>query len=253
VKLRLLCCLLLVTLLCACVQPLAAQPHTESTAPRNKLFYIGLALYSESWSAYDVTDLGDELQKTADLDVVPLIASNFASRRDKYPVADAAAINRLARMVAERAGPGDLVLLHISTHGGRGVLASKIGNREPTALPGSTLARLLEPLATHRTVIIISACYSGSLIGNLSSPDRIIIAAARGDRSSFGCAAGNRHTFFGEAELHAFAQPNLSLHQAFTAIRADVAQMEQENDYTPSEPQVSVGANVQELYDAPLF
>jgi hypothetical protein len=183
VKLRLLCCLLLVTLLCACVQPLAAQPHTESTAPRNKLFYIGLALYSESWSAYDVTDLGDELQKTADLDVVPLIASNFASRRDKYPVADAAAINRLARMVAERAGPGDLVLLHVSTHGGRGVLASKIGNREPTALPGSTLARLLEPLATHRTVIIISACYSGSLIGisarrtASSSPPRAPTAA----------------------------------------------------------------------------
>jgi hypothetical protein len=29
--------------------------------------------------------------------------------------------------------------------------------------------------------------------------------------------------------------------------------MERENDYTPSEPQVSVGANVEELYDAPLF
>lgn len=192
-KLRLLCGLVLVTLLTACVQPLAAQPHDESTAPRNKLFYIGLALYSESWSAYDVTDLADELRQTANFDVVPLIASNFASRRSKYPAADTATINRLTRMAAERAGPSDLVLLHISTHGGRGVLASKIGNREPTALSGSTLARLLEPLAAHRTVIIISACYSGSLIGNLSSPDRIIIAAARADRSSFGCAAGNRH------------------------------------------------------------
>jgi hypothetical protein len=253
VKLRLLPVLALTALLGACAQPLAAQSHDETTAPRNKLFYIGLALYSESWSAYDVTDLGDQLQQTADFDVEPLIASNFVNRHASYPAADTPTINRLVRTAAERAGPDDVVLLHISTHGGRGVLASKIGNREPTELSASALARLLAPLATHRTVIIISACYSGSLIGSLSAPDRIIIAAARADRSSFGCAAGNRHTFFGEAELHAFAQPNRSLHQAFTAIRADVAQMEQDNDYKPSEPQVSVGANVQELYDAPLF
>src|SRR5262249_25231455 len=152
VKRRLLPVLALTALLSACAQPLAAQPHEESATPRNKLFYIGLALYSESWSAYDVTDLGDELRQTAGFDVEPLIASNFANRHVRYPAADTAAIDRMARQVAARAGPGDLVLLHISTHGGRGVLASKIGNREPTALPGATLARMLAPLAAHRTV-----------------------------------------------------------------------------------------------------
>ena len=91
-------------------------------------------------------------------------------------------------------------------------------------------------------MIIISACYSGSLIGDLRAPERIIITAARADRSSFGCAAGNRHTFFGEAELHAFGQPDRSLHQVFTAIRDDVAAHGSGARYPPSEPQVSVGA-----------
>ena len=36
-------------------------------------------------------------------------------------------------------------------------------------------------------------------------------------------------------------------------MRADVAQMEQQDDYKPSEPQVFVGAEVRDLYDAPLF
>jgi hypothetical protein len=111
----------------------------------------------------------------------------------------------------------------------------------------------LAPLAGHRTVIVISACYSGSLIGSLRSPDRIIATAARADRSSFGCAAGNRHTDFGDAELHGFGDRGRSLRQVFTAIRNDVARMEEADQLRPSDPQVWVGGNVIDLYDAPVF
>jgi hypothetical protein len=91
------------------------------------------------------------------------------------------------------------------------------------------------------------------LIGDLRSPERIIITAARADRSSFGCAAGNQHTFFGAAELDAFDQRGRSLHQVFAATRNEVARMERARQFQPSEPQVSVGAEVADLYDAPLF
>ena len=102
-------------------------------------------------------------------------------------------------------------------------------------------------------MIIISACYSGSLIGDLRAPDRIIITAARADRSSFGCAPDSRHTFFGDAEMHAFGQQDRSLRQVFAVIRDDVARMESGERYQPSKPQVWVGANMTDLYDAPLF
>ena len=139
------------------------------------------------------------------------------------------------------------MFVDISSHGASRMLARKIGNHAPTALSSRELARKLEPLAGHRTVIIISACYSGSLIGDLRAPERIIITAARADRSSFGCAPDSRHTFFGEAEVHAFGQQDRSLRQVFAIIRDDVARGER---YQPSKPQIWVGANMADLYDA---
>ena len=235
---------------------LLAPELAKAAAPsdRKRLFYIGLALYSESWSQNDVVELATELPRSADFEVVPLIASNFiASPRRSYPIADDATVAALVKAAAEHAKAEDVVLVHISTHGARGVLARKIGNLPPTEITASALARQLAPLEERRTVIILSACFSGSLIGKLHSPYRIIITAARSDRSSFGCAAGNRHTFFGEAELSAFAEPDRSLRQVFSAIRDGVARMEQEQQVRPSEPQVSVGADVTELYEAKLF
>jgi len=53
--------------------------------------------------------------------------------------------------------------------------------------------------------------------------------------------------------MRGFGERDRSLRQIFSAIRDDVARMEREQDHTPSEPQVSVGAEVADLYDAPLF
>jgi hypothetical protein len=241
---------------CAAAQPaLVAQQQAAAHTPviGKRLFYIGLALYSESWSENDVVELAGKLGYASKYRVVPMIASNVTSARRLYPIADDATIAAFVGTAAAQAGADDIVFVDISSHGSRKVLARKVGNNVPTALPSRELARKLVPLAGHPTVVIISACYSGSLIGDLRGPERIIITAARADRSSFGCAPGNRHTFFGDAELHAFGQQNRSLHQAFATIRDDVARMESEQRFKPSEPQVSVGADVSDLYDKPLF
>ncbi len=225
----------------------------DAQTPKRHLFYIGLALYSETWSQNDVVALADELQRSSEFTVVPMIASNFTPAR-QYPVADDARIAALVHSAATRAAPDDLMVVHISTHGAPGLLASRIGNQQTTAITAHSLAQRLAPLSGHDTVVIVSACYSGSLIGALRAPDRIVIAAARADRSSFGCAAGAQHTFFGNAELEAFAEPHRSLRDVFDAMRLDVARMEHEQDYAPpSEPQVWVGSAVRGLYDAPVF
>ena len=210
-------------------------------------------LYSDPWSENDVVELADRLKDASQFRVVPMIASNVPSGAMLYPIADDATIAALIGTAAVQAGPNDIVFVEISSHGASRMLARKVGNHAPTALSSRELARKLEPLAGHRTVIIISACYSGSLIGDLRAPERIIITAARADRSSFGCAPDSRHTFFGEAEVHAFGRRDRSLRQVFTAIRDDVAHMEAEKRYQPSEPQVWVGADMTDLYDAPVF
>jgi Peptidase C13 family len=235
------------------IEPPAQRQATNALEKSDRLFYIGLAFYSESWSENDVVELAEMLQRASQYRVVPMIASNVTSGARHYPIADDATIATLLGTAATQVGPDDIVFVEISSHGADRVLARKVGNHAPTALSSRELARKLEPLAGHRTVIIISACYSGSLIGDLRAPERIIITAARADRSSFGCAPDSRHTFFGEAEVHAFGQQDRSLRQVFTTIREDVARMESGQRYQPSEPQIWVGAHMADLYDAPLF
>jgi hypothetical protein len=244
--------------LSGCAEPqralLAQQQQATSTPEKvGRLFYIGLGLYSEPWSENDVVELADTLQHASQYRVVPMIASNVTSGARHYPIADDATIAALVDTAVSQAGPDDIVFVDVSSHGARRMLARQVGNHAPTGLSSRELARKLEPLAGHRTVIIISACYSGSLIGDLRAPERIIITAARADRSSFGCAPDSRHTFFGEAELHAFGPRDRSLRQVFAAIRDDVARMEDKQRYQPSEPQIWVGASMTDLYDAPLF
>jgi hypothetical protein len=235
--------------------PAAQTAAAASPAAHPRLFYIGLALYPEQWSRNDVVDLADTLRSNSPLEVVPLIASNYPDgAQPAYPVADDPTMAGLIRSAAERAGPDDVVFVHISTHGGPGVLARQTDDGRQDVIGEFRLWQLLEPLGRHRTIIALSACYSGSLIGSLQSPNRIIITAARADRSSFGCAAVSRHTFFGDAELAGFGVRGRSLHQAFTVITHEVASMEQAQEYgPPSQPQISVGAGVRELYDSPLF
>ena len=117
-------------------------------------------------------------------------------------------------------------------------------------ITGVRLASQFAPLDRRvNMIVIISACYSGSLIPSLQAPRRIIIiTAARADRNSFGCSPSSRHTYFGEAELHAFAASGHSLQQIVGDLRATVASMERQKHLPPSEPQVSVGSDVGKLY-----
>jgi len=175
------------------------------------------------------------------------------SRIRRFPVADDRAIAALVRSAAEHAGPDDIVFVHISTHGSSHWLASQFGRGPPRMITGAQLARQFAPLDRQASVIIIiSACYSGSLIPSLQAPRRIIITAARADRNSFGCSPSRRHTYFGEAELHAFAESGHSLQQ-IEDLRDTVASMERQKRLTSSEPQVSVGSDVSKLYVMKAF
>ena len=254
--------LLILSCLGACTGPIEEQQASllgtqlaaaDIRSDRRQLFYIGLALFPEQWSENDVVDLGKILQRNSGLHIVQLIASNSASEPRRYPVADNRAITALIRMATEHARSDDIVFVHISTHGTRGWLERRLSSGPPLMMSATLLASLLAPLDRQSTVIIISACYSGSLVPSLQALRRIIITAARADRSSFGCSPTSRHTYFGEAELQAFAEPDRNLQQIMEDIRAAVASRERQNHYAPSEPQVSVGNDAGDLYTAKLF
>jgi hypothetical protein len=78
----------------------------------------------------------------------------------------------------------------------------------------------------------------------LSAPNRLVITAARQDRTSFGCSATEKYTYFDDCVLTAFRGahdfPDLA-----SAAQACVARKEKDTGMSPpSEPQVSLGTDI---------
>ncbi len=143
-------------------------------------------------------------------------------------------VRTLAALAHETSGG---CLLYFSSHGAEDGLV--IGN---WVVPPKALARLVgETCAARPTVVIISACFSGVMLPALEGPNRLILTAARRDRTSFGCGQADRYPYFDQCVLEALPRaadfPDLG-----RAVQACVAAREKrEHVGPPSEPQLWVG------------
>jgi hypothetical protein len=91
------------------------------------------------------------------------------------------------------------------------------------------------------SVIVMSACYSGQFVAPLMGDNRIILTAARPDRTSFGCGEMDHYTFFDDCFLRSLDMAGDFPSLGELAQRC-VAQREIEMKATPpSDPQISVG------------
>ncbi len=99
--------------------------------------------------------------------------------------------------IAERSGPGDLVLVVMIGHG------TALGERALFNLPGPDLAphelaAVLEPLAERKLAVINAAPSSAAFLAPLSAPGRVVITATS-------TAAENQHTRFAGFFIEALA------------------------------------------------
>jgi hypothetical protein len=94
------------------------------------------------------------------------------------------------------------------------------------------------------SVIVMSSCYSGQFVRTLAGDNRVVLTAARPDRTSFGCGEADQYTFFDDCFLRALPMagdfPGMGgLVQQCVAFRE-----QQMHAAPPSEPQLSIGPNV---------
>jgi hypothetical protein len=94
------------------------------------------------------------------------------------------------------------------------------------------------------SVIVMSACYSGQFVRTLRGENRMVLTAARSDRTSFGCGELDHYTFFDDCFLRAMPMagdfPGLG-----GLVQQCVAEREQQMRATPpSEPQLDIGPKV---------
>ncbi len=140
-------------------------------------------------------------------------------------------------------------LLYFTSHGGQdGIL---VGNM---VVSPRTIAQMVEDSCNDRmTVVVVSACFSGVFVPALQSANRMIMTAARRDRTSFGCGEADHYTYFDQCVLE-----SLPLSRNFPALGSKVqdcvaARETAEGATPPSEPQVSIGYNVSQVLAAYAF
>ena len=95
------------------------------------------------------------------------------------------------------------------------------------------------------TVAIISACHSGIFLDD-AAPNRIILTAARADRTSFGCGAGFEFTYYDSCLLDDWPRSH-DFRALYDAVTLCVQDKERQMDVMPSEPQASFGNAVTSL------
>jgi hypothetical protein len=121
-----------------------------------------------------------------------------------------------------------------------------------TMISPNTMATMVSNSCGSRpTVVVISACFSGVFVPVLQENNRMILTAARPDRSSFGCSESDKYPYFDTCVLKVL--PSSHDFAAFgPAVQACVAQRETETGMHPaSEPQFWVGPNLRPML--PLF
>lgn len=169
---------------------------------------------------------------------------NHPDTTDTLPLATRSNLRRALRGLGQRMNPDeDLLVLFMTTHGSED--HELYVNLEPLPLdqigPADIREALDEAGITWR-VLIVSACYSGGFVTELSSPTSLVLTAARPDRSSFGCGVDSDITYFGEALLVHALNRTTSFAKAYAMAKARVAEREAETEYLPSEPQMAMGA-----------
>jgi Peptidase C13 family len=157
----------------------------------------------------------------------------------------------LANVLLQRIGtlparPGDRCLIFLTSHGEPGA-GLWLARSNTTVSPDELAQALSRGCAAVPTVVVVSACYSGSFAaGKMAKRNRIVLTAARYDRPSFGCQVHRVYNFFDECLL-AELPKSATWRAVADGSRKCVRRMERALGEQPSEPQAYFGAVVAHL------
>ncbi|MCB9595350.1 MAG: hypothetical protein H6719_21705 [Sandaracinaceae bacterium] len=167
------------------------------------------------------------------------------SRMQTDGVRDTTVDNVEAALTELDIGEGDGCVVFMTSHGnttgfsieGRGFLT-----------PNQLDAMLDATCGTRPTVVLVSACYSGVFVAPVQAPNRIILTAAREDRTSFGCSSEVTYTYWDGCLISEWEAA--TTWQGLYDEVSKCIERKEGSGFTPSYPQGFFGADVADL---PIF
>ena len=159
-----------------------------------------------------------------------------------------ATMENLAAQTRTLSGPANTgCFIFMTSHGQRD--AGLYFKRSNAMLPPGYLDQILDRGCADRpTVVVTSGCYSGLYVDTpaMRRANRIVLTAARSDRTSFGCSNDYQYTFYDHCFLDALRQgaPWVAISHR---IRACVERREEQVGAIASFPQTFFGGKVAAL------
>lgn len=175
----------------------------------------------------------------------------FSVRPERYTPRPAASSlfniqNTLLSMASKSRGG---CLVYLTSHGTEyGAFLNAEDKNKATIILPSIMAEMVDSACPGRpSIVIVSTCFSGVNLPALQQKDRLVMTAARKDRSSFGCGENNVYPYFDECFLEA-SKTARNFAALPPAVVACVNRMESETGMSPpSEPQVWIGPGMKPM------
>ncbi len=162
--------------------------------------------------------------------------------------AGVASLAGVLRMVRDlRPAQGQACLVYATSHGvsGRGLY---LAAGEDVLTPALLDRALDAGCGAAPTVVVVSSCFSGLFSGGaMARPNRIVLTAARADRTSFGCGAGRTYTVYDKCLLDHLGEGG-GWPRLHAALRRCVAAEERRERVEPSLPQAWFGPRATGLH-----
>ncbi len=240
---------LILVILAGCAQPVppvsAAEAARPEPAPRWHAVLVAGDASLEVWDRA-VERMGARLQASGRLASI----RRFSARRERVAAGAEPAFRApvLEAIAAMRPGPGEACLVFLTMHGmqGRGLALAAESSFITPALLDQALSR---GCGRAPSFVIASGCFTGDFARPpMARPNRVVLTAARADRSSFGCGAEYEYTVFDRCVLDALdaGQPTPA---ALAKASNDCVTREETRQRLspPSEPQTTIGTEVGRL------
>lgn len=224
------------------------------TKPEGRLIFAGFAMHSQSKAFRNDVVAAEKLALAIDPNAIVFKLNNPAwGQEAQWPYATAENIALVLKRVGAMARPEDKVVVLISSHGNVDALAINFANKDYPAINAQWLNQALADLRGKPTLLVLSACHSGSFVAPLSGPSRVILTAAATDRNSFGCQFQSTNTYFVDALFNQSSTLDRSIVELMEQAKIDIDQRERQQKLSPpSLPQMSIGHAVRAWANQPL-
>ncbi|MDK1684213.1 C13 family peptidase [Acinetobacter terrestris] len=171
---------------------------------------------------------------------------NNPETRTKTPIASRTSMEMALRRIGQQMNrESDVLFLYMTSHGLPNQFEMANAPIDLNDVDPKWLKDTLDKSGIRWRVIVISACYSGSFVPVLQDDNTLIITASAADRASFGCSNEADYTYFGRAFFDQAMREQTSVSAAFEQTKGTVAQWEKAQGFEASEPQWSIGKNME--------